>query len=660
MQSVFAGHGGRSTLNANGRVLGQLLLASGAITQDGLAAALSEQRSTRQRLGEVLVRRGTDPEAIARALAAQLRLEYAAPPIRPEPAALGVIDSRVASRLRVIPLTARDRHLRVAMADPLDVAAIDDLQFQTGRRVEPVVASAMSVDAALAAYHAGDVQAIVTRIPQLRGGASGDVESAEVVALRKASEAAPVVALVEAVLSRAIQAGASDVHIEPAGGSLRVRARIDGVLRELFVLPAHAAGAFASRVKVMADLDISVKRRPQDGRAALRVDGRDLGLRVSTLPSQRGEKIVVRILDPANASRDLDALGFTAETLDGFHRLLGHGHGVILVTGPTGSGKTTTLYAALSRLDRRTRNVITLEDPIEYQLEGLTQVQVHKRAGLGFASALRAVLRQDPDVIMVGELRDRETVETAMAAAMTGHLVLSTVHTNDASSAATRLADMGAASYLIAAGLIGVLAQRLVRRLCPHCARERTARDIERQTLAVPVDALREATGCHRCGGAGYRGRLGIFELLVIDSRIRDLLARHAPVDVIREAAVAAGMDTLAHDASLKVQRGETSWTEVRPLLGLGASDSRCPHCDAPLRAAFRACVECGAVLRTTCACGSVLDSRWRHCPRCALPAGSGGQRPQGSFVRDQSRPAGSGAGAAGTDTAGASRRAEA
>jgi type IV pilus assembly protein PilB len=640
-------------------VLGQLLLASGAITQESLNAALAEQRNTRERLGELLIRRGADPEAIARALAAQLRLEYVAPPLRPEAAALRLVNSKLAGRLRVIPLCVKERTLRMAMADPFDATAIDDLQFQTGHRLEPVVASAMSVDAALAAYHAGEVEAIATRIPRIRSGPpEAESETPDVAALRRASEAAPVVALVEAVLTRAVQAGASDVHIEPAGHSLRVRARIDGVLRELFVLPAHAAGAFASRVKVMADMDISVKRRPQDGRASVRVEGRELGLRVSTLPSQGGEKIVVRVLDPVNAGRNLDELGFDAETLGRFTSLLEQSHGVILVTGPTGSGKTTTLYAALSRLDRRTRNIITLEDPIEYRLEGLTQVQVHKRAGLGFASALRAVLRQDPDVIMVGELRDRETVETAMAAAMTGHLVLSTVHTNDSPSAATRLTDMGAAPYLIAAGLIGVLAQRLVRRLCRYCAAEHSG--------AAPAaefgwneQKLLEAKGCHRCDGTGYRGRAGVFELMIVDSRIRELLARRAPVDVLREAALAGGMEPLAQDAWRKVHLGLSSLAEVRPLLGPGAhADTRCPQCAAVLRPSYRACVQCGMRIRPSCECGVLLDSRWRHCPRCGKRAV---QRVR-ELSRSQSSPAGEGTGAegAGLLTTGASLRAEA
>jgi type II secretory ATPase GspE/PulE/Tfp pilus assembly ATPase PilB-like protein len=434
------------------------------------------------------------------------------------------------------------------------------------------------------------------------------------------------VALVDLVFQRAVRAGASDVHIEPAGESLRVRARIDGVLRELFTLPAHAAGAFGSRVKVMADMDIAVKRRPQDGRALVTVDGREMGLRVSTLPAQNGEKTVVRILDPSNAGRSLDDLGFDADTLGRFTKLLGSSHGVILVTGPTGSGKTTTLYAALGRLDRRSRNLITLEDPIEYRLEGLTQVQVHRRAGLGFATALRAVLRQDPDVIMVGELRDRETVETAMAAAMTGHLVLSTVHTNDAPSAATRLIDMGAPAWLIAAGLIGVLAQRLARRLCDHCAHERVVPAAELAALGLPArdTVVREARGCHRCEGSGYRGRVGIMEMMVVDTKVRDQIARAASAESIREAARDGGCASLANDAWRKVSAGLTSIAEVRPILALAAEGGlgECGSCGASVRPAFRACPGCGSRLRSTCACGAVVVTGWRYCTHCAARVG--------------------------------------
>jgi type IV pilus assembly protein PilB len=555
------------------RVLGQLLLAGGAIDAPTLDAALAEQRRTRERLGQVLVRLGVDPERVAKGLAAQLRLEYAEPPIRSEDGALRLVAPKLAERLRIVPVTANERRVRVAMADPLDGQAIDDIQFQTGRRVEPLVASARSIEIALAAYQPDVVESIVGRIGEARAGRLA--QQAEVAALRRASEAAPIVSLVELVLTRAVKAGASDVHIEPAGDSLRIRIRVDGVLRELMVLPVHAAGAFASRIKVMADMDIAVKRRPQDGRAVVCVDGRELGLRISTLPAHGGEKTVVRVLDPSNAGRGLEELGFEGETLERFGGLLGASHGVILVTGPTGSGKTTTLYSALGRLDRATKNIVTLEDPIEYRLPGLTQVQVHRRAGLGFAAALRAVLRQDPDVIMVGELRDRETAETAMAAAMTGHLVLSTVHTNDAPSAATRLIDMGAPAWLIAAGLVGVLAQRLVRRLCPHCRTSCLADRTETTMLGLPTAAspIFGPEGCHRCDGSGYAGRVGIHELLVVDGAIRKRLVRNASTESIRDAARTAGMRNLAQAAWARVLAGDTSIEEVRPILGLLARD---------------------------------------------------------------------------------------
>jgi type IV pilus assembly protein PilB len=556
------------------RVLGQLLLSSHAVDAETLDSALAEQRRTRERLGQVLARLGVDPEAIAKGLAAQLRLEYAEPPIRSDDAALRLVAPKLAERLRVVPVTCNERRVRIAMADPLDADAIDDLQFQTGRRVEPLVASVRAIEIALAAYQPGVVESIVGRIGAGRAGRI--TEQSEVAALRRASQAAPIVSLVDLVLARAVKAGASDVHIEPAGDSLRIRIRVDGVLRELMILPAHAAGAFASRIKVMADMDIAVKRRPQDGRAVVRVEDRELGLRVSTLPAHGGEKTVIRILDPSNAGRALEDLGFEGDTLDRFVSLLGASHGVILVTGPTGSGKTTTLYSALARLDRNTKNVVTLEDPIEYRLPGLTQVQVHRRAGLGFAAALRAVLRQDPDVIMVGELRDRETAEVAMSAAMTGHLVLSTVHTNDAPSAATRLIDMGTPAWLIGAGLIGILAQRLVRRLCRNCRTEQVAPGGRLVALGLPATdtAVFEPGGCHRCEGTGYSGRLGIHEMLVVDGPIRKRLIRGASTESVRGAARSAGMRNLAQAAWSRVVAGETSIDEVRPILGLLAREA--------------------------------------------------------------------------------------
>ncbi len=608
--------------SADTRVLGRLLVAAGAATEAQVAAGLEEQLRTRERLGEVLVRRGLDPEQVARALACQLQLPYAPPPLTPEAAAVRLIQPELARRLRVLPLGLSPRGLRVATAEPLDLNGLDDLQFQSGRRVEPEVASAVAIERGLAlAFGQREVDAVLTRLPGAPAATASAPEDGE---LRRAAEAPPIVALVELVLERAVALGASDVHFE-AGAPARVRTRIDGVLREVLRIPEHAAPAVVSRLKVMADLDISVRRRPQDGRAAVRVGGRDLSLRVSTLPSSLGEKVVLRVLDPDNAARPLDQMGLFPDDRDRLLRLLSRPHGLLLVTGPTGSGKTTTLYGALSILDRERRNIITLEDPVEYRLPGITQVQVHARAGLSFAKALRAVLRQDPDVVMVGELRDRATLEVALAAALTGHLVLSTLHTNDAAGAVARLLDMGAAPYLVAGALVGVLAQRLARRLCPDCRSESAIPPGELALLGLGAARTRVFApgGCPRCGGHGYRGRLGIFELLTADARVRELVLRRAPSDALREAARDAGCTTLGQDAWRKVAAGATSLDEVRPLLALVADEApACPGCSAPIRRDFMACPACGSRLRRKCACGVLLEERWKCCPACGTPAG--------------------------------------
>jgi type IV pilus assembly protein PilB len=525
----------------NSRVIGQLLLASRQISEAQLANALRLQRTTRERLGDILIKDGLPPRCVAQALAQQLRLTYIEPPLQPDAAAIQLVDRATAVRLRVIPLSVKDRLLRVAMVDPLDVAAMDDLQFRTGKRVEPVVADPNAIESALSWYETGTLAAILGRIPVRSQSVENDEE------LRKASEAPPVVAVVDHILNTAVRVGASDIHIEPCSDHVAVRGRVDGSLRELLTLPLHTSAAIVSRVKVMAALDISIKRRPQDGRTSIRVPGREISARVSTLPANGGEKVVLRLLDGAQHFASLDDLGVEHEALVQLRRMLTHPHGVILVTGPTGSGKSTTLYAALCELDRRSRNIITLEDPVEYKLAGITQVQVDRRAGMSFPRVLRAVLRQDPDVIMVGEMRDRETVDVALAAAMTGHLVLSTLHTNDAPSAVTRLFDMGAQPYLVAASLVGVVAQRLVRRVCPDCA----------------------GNGCGECAGIGYKGRVGVYEVMPVGPEIRAMISKRASVDVIRNSASANGMTSLGKDARRKVELGLTTATEAAPLLVL-------------------------------------------------------------------------------------------
>jgi type IV pilus assembly protein PilB len=620
------------------RVLGALLLERGEVTAAQLATALEEQQRTRERVGRILARYGVDPGCIARALATQLRLDFAPPPLIPDPGAAELVDRDLATRLRAVPLELRDRVLRVAMADPLNLAAIDDLQFRTGRRVEVLVAEPGAVDAGLAAAYASEeVAALLAR---LRTEDDGDARSHDVGVLRRASEAPPIVALVQHLLERAHGARASDLHVEPGAGGLQVRARIDGALRQLVRLPGHLGAAMVSRVKIMAGLDIAMKRVPQDGRCALRLAGEDVVARVSTLPCVGGEKVVLRLLRGGRREPRLDELGLGDADRARLDALLLRSHGVILVTGPTGSGKTTTLYAALAALDREHRNIVTLEEPVEYRLPGVTQVQVQRRAGVGFASGLRAVLRQDPDVIMVGEMRDRETVEVGLAAALTGHLVLSTLHTNDAASAVTRLLEMGAPPYLIAGALIGVVAQRLVRRRCPDCggpgtgpgAALRSGDSLDAGASRGPRTGAHTGAGgdvasrCGTCDGSGFHGRIGVFEVLAVSAAIRDLILGSAGAGHIRTTAVREGMRLLGEDARAKVGGGLTTAEEVRPLIASVGAERRC-GCGATLRRSYVRCPECGKRLAARCSCGARLQQGWRWCPACGgdAPAGRRG-----------------------------------
>ena len=619
-------------------MLGQILIEDGVVAAGRVDEALAEQRETRERLGVILARGGVDPEAVARALARQLRLAYAPPPLQPSEEAALLLPREQALRFRVVPLALAGRLLRLAMADPLDAGALDDLQFRTGRRVEPLVASEAAVERGLvAAYGQEAVRSVLRRLgtagAQRTGGAGdgaavvGGAEQADV--LRQASEAPPIIALVNLVLDRAVTLGASDVHVEPRRERLVVRARVDGVLREVLEVPRPAALAVVSRLKIMAGLDIAIKRSPQDGRSSIRVGEARVGVRVSTLPNQEGEKVVLRLLDPRGATRSLEALGIVGELRAGLDTALGREHGLFLVTGPTGSGKSTTLYAALQSRDRVGRNIVTLEDPVEYRVEGVTQVQVQPRAGLTFAAALRAVLRQDPDVVMVGEMRDRETAEVGLAAALTGHLVLTTLHTNDAASAVSRLVELGAARYLVAGGLAGVLAQRLVRRLCPDC---RTAVPVTGdvfQDLGLPTPThLPAAVGCDRCNDTGYRGRVGIFELLRVNAVIRELILADAPVDHVREAAAAAGMVPLPVDAWRKVEAGLTTLDEVRPLLTLLADEAPvCPACGGRVARDHPFCPHCGGETIRRCGCGARSPAHWRFCGACGERVSPGSDR---------------------------------
>jgi general secretion pathway protein E len=454
-----------------------------------------------------------------------------------------------ARRHLVLPLGPDDGPLTVAVADPLALAPLDDLRFVYERPVRPVVVPAAALRAAIAwayeaAAHDEPAADAALRDELDRPLELGDVgldAFAEQPDLLDADDEAPVIRLVNALLADATKARASDIHIEPYERALAVRFRIDGVLHDVLAPPQRLAAPLASRVKVMAGLDVAERRLPQDGRLAVRMGGRDVDVRVSVVPTAFGERVALRLLDRADASLALEDLGLTPALVARVAPLLGRTHGIVLVTGPTGSGKTTTLYAALRRLADGSRNVMTIEDPVEYQLHGIAQMQVHPRIGLGFAAGLRAILRQDPDVILVGEIRDRETVEIALQAALTGHLVLATLHTNDAASAMTRLLDMGVERYLIASAVTAVLAQRLVRRTCGACG----------------------ARGCETCRRTGFHGRTGIHELLVVDDRVRALVMAGAEAPAVRRAAIGAGMITLRDDGLAKARAGITTASEV-------------------------------------------------------------------------------------------------
>ncbi len=465
----------------------------------------------------------------------------------------------------ILPVKIDDSGLTLAMADPGDSVVVEAVETISGLRVCPVLVRRRDLIEKFDAIYGGP-----------EGGADADADSGvEVISddeedvehLRDMASEAPVIRLVNQILSRAVEQRASDIHIEPFENELRVRYRIDGVLHEMDSPPRNLMAAIISRVKLMAKLNIAERRLPQDGRIKLRLVGREIDLRVSSLPTLYGESVVLRILDRSSVVVDLNKLGMYPDTLDGFGSMIAHPHGLILVTGPTGSGKTTTLYAALDKINSPDKKIITIEDPVEYQLRGVNQIHVRPQIGLTFASGLRSIVRQDPDVIMVGEIRDPETAEIAIQAALTGHLVFSTLHTNDAAGAISRLLDMGVEDYLLASSLLGVMAQRLVRSLCPACRRTVDAgpdivHEFERLGQAVP-SSVYEAAGCTQCAGTGYHGRRGIYELLDVTEEIRKLIISRSAADRIKAEAVRSGMSTLRDDGWREVRDGVTTVAEV-------------------------------------------------------------------------------------------------
>ena len=555
-----------TTVKRKSKQLGQILIELGFITPEQLETALQEHRKTPKSLGRVLIDLGMIKEAdLVRALAEQVGLEFVDLNEFPiDATATVLLPEALSRRYRAIPIGERDGRLLVAMSDPANVYALDDIRTITGREVQPVVATANDVEQAIQKFSGMDSQ--VEAMASIAAEAV-DETTAE---LEEALEDAPIVKLVNAIMTQAVGDRASDVHLEPAELNVRIRFRVDGVLHEpMPPAPKNIQGGLISRLKVMADLNIAERRVPQDGRISMKVGGRALDLRVATLPTVHGEKVVIRVLDKSNALLRLEDLGFLENAYDRFSDSFRKPYGAILVTGPTGSGKSTTMYSTLNILNEESKNIITVEDPVEYRLAGVNQMQVNPKAGLTFASALRSILRADPDIVLIGEIRDKETATIAIEAALTGHLVLSSLHTNDAPSAISRLVEMDVETFLVASAIDAVVAQRLARKLCERCNVQYKPEPAELEAAGFPewlwpeIPELRKSQGCPACANTGYRGRIGLYEGMQMSEEIERLTVERASADVIRTVAVQQGMMTLRDDGLEKARMGITTLDEV-------------------------------------------------------------------------------------------------
>ena len=550
--------------------LGELLVERQKLTDADLQRARRVREGTGEGLDTLLVKLGLVSERdLAEALAAHLNLPLVRPGDYPEiPATNGGVSPRFLKDSRVIPLFEDEQGLTVAMSNPTDEYVLTALQLATGKTITPRVGIPSELEAAFERLY-GSGRSAMGQIVDSIGLADNLTDEEQIQHLKDLASEAPVIRLVNLMIARAVESRASDIHIEPFENRLKVRYRVDGVLREVESPPSRLSAAVISRIKIMAKLNIAERRLPQDGRIQLRAQGKEIDLRVSTVPTLWGESVVMRILDKASVVLDFEVLGFGPRTLKRFREVLELPNGILLVTGPTGSGKTTTLYTALQTLNTPERKILTVEDPVEYQLEGINQIQVKPQISLNFANALRAIVRQDPDVIMIGEMRDLETASIAVQSALTGHLVLSTLHTNDAAGSITRLLDMGVEDYLLTSTISGILAQRLVRLLCtqcrqPHLALPELVEEMRLQRFSKAREiTLYKPIGCEQCGGTGYRGRAAIMEFLVMSDPLRRMVLKHADATELQAEAQKEGMDTMYEDGLRKAVAGLTTIEEV-------------------------------------------------------------------------------------------------
>ncbi len=545
--------------------LGEILVESGMVTPEQIQALLDEQKKSGKKLGELIVEKGILTEQqILNAREYQIRIPYVDfATLSIDPEAPGLISEALAKKHCLIPVGYEDGELVVVMNDPLDLVAIDDVRYATGKDVRPKMSSKADILQAIdRSYGRENAQKAVAELQKEFDVAEIEKIGAEITSAEVSN--APVVKLVNSIVEHAIKVGASDIHIEPMEDRMRVRIRVDGELQDIMKSPRAAHAAVVTRIKIMGGMDIAEKRVPQDGRVETTIGGKSVDMRLSVLPLVTGEKIVIRILGRTDVTFSRQALGFSSENMALFDKIVKSPHGVVLVSGPTGSGKTTTLYTVLKELNKITTNIVTVEDPVEYRMAGINQVQVNIKAGMTFASGLRSILRQDPDIILIGEIRDAETAQIAIRSAITGHLVLSTIHTNDAASTITRLVDMGIEPYLVSTSVVGVIAQRLVKKVCPKCKASYKPDHAEMMLLKLKEPRpLFKGTGCPACNFTGYRGRTAIHEVMVVGRDVRELIDRRASVDQIRQLAARLGTVSLMESCSKLVLDGVTTVEEM-------------------------------------------------------------------------------------------------